>query len=130
MACAPPQGTSSDYLPESYQGLFMEGSGLWVHDIGRDASRGDTPTNIAVQGYYNAMEDKNGARDFTVLVDGIPQTLGGTINLPGSPTCSDDINSFHVNAGQIVQVFGTPTTALADNKYFSGSPRPPSPGSP
>lgn len=61
------------YLPVSYLKRFTsDGTDqglLWICDISKREFRAQKPLNTAVQGYYNAIEKKDGTRDFQIEKD-------------------------------------------------------------
>lgn len=54
------------YLPESYLKRFTTERGLWVYDIEKEELRPQTAHNTGTEGYFNAIEDQDGNRDFSV----------------------------------------------------------------
>jgi hypothetical protein len=63
-------------MPQScaitYVALFNDGTDgglLWLCDIPTREIRGQKPLNTAVRGYYNAIEKKDGTRDFQIEKD-------------------------------------------------------------
>jgi hypothetical protein len=58
------------YLPESYLTRFTrkrtDQGELWIYDIKKREFRRQTPRNTGVQGYYNAVENEDGTRDFGI----------------------------------------------------------------
>jgi hypothetical protein len=65
------------YLPESYLKRFTRDRALWVYDIQSKQLRPQTPNDTGAIGYFNALEDRDGNRNF-VIEDALSQIEGAT----------------------------------------------------
>jgi hypothetical protein len=54
------------FLPESYLRRFMTTKTLWVYDIQLEEIRAQSPHDTGAMGYFNALEDKEGNRNFVI----------------------------------------------------------------
>src|SRR5438445_7718656 len=54
------------YLPESYLRRFLTEKVLWVYDIQSEQLRPQSPHDTGTIGYFNALEDNDGNRNFVI----------------------------------------------------------------
>src|ERR1700733_7565782 len=65
------------YLPESYLKRFTRDKAFWVFDIQKKELRPQTPHDTGAIGYFNALEDKDGNRNF--IIEEALSKIGGAI---------------------------------------------------